>query len=77
MDIELANNLNIEIYKQRKREQKIKKLESVKTDLDVRNKWLGIRYMKKEHKPIPYALTKAKGKETINVRVNEKAEVAA
>ncbi len=43
MDIEIAKNLNKEIYKQRKREQNIKKLESVKTDLDVRDKWLGIR----------------------------------
>ena len=33
--------------------------------------------MKKEHKPIPYAIAKHEGKEKINVRSNEKAEVAA
>ena len=58
LDIEKAKELNKEVYKQRKREQKIEKLESVSKDLDVRNKWLGIRYMKKDHKPIPYAIRK-------------------
>ena len=77
LDIELAKELNKEIYKQRKREVRIKKLESVREDLDVRTKWLGIRYMKKEHKPIPYALRKAEGKRKINVKQSEKAETAA
>ena len=72
LDLDLAKELNKEIYKQRKREHTIKKLESVKKDLDVRTKWLGIRYMKKEHKPIPYALQKKEGKEKVNVRINEK-----
>ena len=76
LDINKAKELKKEIFKQRKIEQTIKKLESVKSDIDVTSKWLGIRYMKEDHKPIPYAIRKSENGRKDIVKIKDKAEVA-
>ena len=58
LDIEKAKELNKEIIKQRKREKKIRILESVKKDLDLRDRRLGLRNLRKDYQPIPYSLRK-------------------
>ena len=57
-DIEKAKGLSKEIEKQRKSEKKIRTLESVDKDLDVREQFLGLRHLRKGYQPIPYALKK-------------------
>ena len=44
------------------------------TQLDVRDKWLGIRMLRKGYTPIPYTLKDEKGK---RLRVGEKTAEAA
>ena len=77
LKIEEAKNLNQEIENQRRREKKIKTLESVDKDLDLRDRYLGLRRLKGEYKPMPYCLKKEEGGEKRSVKKAEKAEFCA
>ena len=46
----------------------------VDKDLDVRDRWMGIRYLKKGYQPIPYTIKDEKGN---RVAVGNKAQEAA
>ena len=49
-------------------------LDMVDKDLDVRDRWMGISYLKKGYQPIPYTIKDDKGK---RVAVGNKAHEAA
>ena len=57
-----------------KKENRAKTIKSVSKDLDLRDRWLGIRNMKKVYQPVPYTQKDPAGR---NVKVKDKAEGAA
>ena len=75
LDIEKAKELNKEIIKQRKREKNIRILESVKKDLDLRDRWLGLRNLRKDYQPIPYSLRKEENGEKVFVRKKRQSRI--
>ena len=76
LNVEKAKGLNEEIiYLKRLENTKIP--ESVKADLDVRDKCLGLRNQKSYYKPIPYCIRKKVGGRKESVPKDKKAEVAA
>ena len=49
-------------------------MNTIDKDLDIRDKWLGIRQLKKEYQPNPYARTNRKG---TFIRQDQRAQEAA
>ena len=73
-DVDRAQTLNRQIQKQKRKEKKEATLKSVSKDLDVLDRFLGLRNMKRGYHPIPYTQKGTKGK---HVKVNNKAAGAA
>jgi hypothetical protein len=69
-----ATRLAKELRAQMKRDRRQRELDMVSKDLDVRDKWLGIRLLKKGYTPIPYTLKDETGR---RYKIGNKAEEAA
>ena len=74
LDIEAIQVANRHIDKQRRLEKKEHTHNAVKKELDLRDKGLGVRQLKKPYQPIPYIFKDSKGKRT---RYTNSAEAAA
>ena len=50
-----TRELDRQIQRTKKDEERQQKLASVSKDFDLRDRWCGIRQMKTQYKPVPYA----------------------
>eukprot|EP00975_Prorocentrum_lima_P020913 4400842-Prorocentrum_lima.AAC.1 len=73
-DVPLANLLTKDLRKQNKWERKQALIYSVRKELDVRDQWLGLRQLKREFTPTPFAKKTAQGH---HVKMEEAAQQAA
>ena len=62
------------LRKQVRQDRRKRLLEMVSKDLDIRDRWMALRLLKKAYRPIPYTLKTEEGK---RIRVGNKAEEAA
>ncbi len=69
-----ANTLTINLRKTIRKDRRERILRMVSRDLDVRDKWLGIRMLRKGYQPIPYTLKDEKGN---GFKTGNKSEDAA
>ena len=74
MNVERDQELNRAVQRQKRKERKERILASVSKDLDLRDRWCGIRHLKSDYNPLPYTQKDSSGK---TVRVSNKAEGAA
>ena len=73
-DRQSINDLTKEIRKAIRQDKRRHLLETVDKDLDIRDRWLGIRMLRKGYEPIPLAMKNAAGK---HVPMPRRAEEAA
>ena len=69
--IQVANNY---IHNQKKLEKKQKVHDTIKKELDLGCRWLGVRQLKRPYQPIPYIFKDRTGK---RIRYRNRAEAAA
>ena len=69
-----ARNLTTQLRTRMRKDRRKRLLDMVDKDLDVRDRWMGIRYLKKGYQPIPYRI---KDEEDKRVAVGNKAHEAA
>ena len=69
-----AENLTAQLTMQMRKDRRKRLLDMVDKDLDVRDRWMGIRYLNKGYQAIPYTIKDEKGK---RVGVGNKAHEAA
>ena len=74
LDIDAVIAINKHIEKQRKAEKKERVHESLKNELDIRDKFLGITELRKPYQPVPYIFKTREGK---RVNYQNRAEAAA
>ena len=60
--MEEANKVTKQIRKQRKKDNKQAATEALSKDIDIRDRWLGLRQMKKGYQITPYAIKDRNGK---------------
>ena len=65
---------NREFIQSRKQDKKIRILESVSKDLDIRERWLGVRELKRKYNPTPYH---NKDKDGQHITHDKRAQFAA
>ena len=51
-----ASELTKDLRGQMRRDRRQKLLDMVSKDLDMRDRWMGLRYLRKGYTPIPYTL---------------------
>ena len=73
-NLEQVKSLNKQIQQQKKSESRNRVRMSLSRDLDLRDRWLGIRNLKRGYQKIPYTQTDETGQ---NVKMKDKAEGAA
>ena len=74
LDMDTVRNLDQEIQRTKRSENKTRRLNAVSKDLDLRDRWCGIRYMKQQYKPVPYQQENSEGR---HITYRNRAEGAA
>ena len=74
LDLERCQTINKQIQKQKRQENKKHTLKMLSNELDLRDRWLGIRNLKRPYQPTPYYQHDKDGK---HIKIRDRAEAAA